>query len=92
VIARRVPDTGNISVDPGHFLIEPISPLFPQLSSIGGQPDDLIASEDDKIGCAGEALYDRVDTSERPLVRRIGHARACITIKDELVTGATRQQ
>jgi len=42
-------------------------------------------------GCSPEASHDRVDAGERPFVGSAGHARASITVKDELVPGAARQ-
>ena len=92
MVAGRVPQRGRAPVEPGHLVVEPVSPLLAQRVGIGRVARDLVAEKQDELGRWRQAPKGRVDAGEGALVRGAGNAGAGVAIEDELMPLAARQQ
>src|SRR5215471_12575473 len=91
VVARGMPDGNVASVEPGHFIGEPVPPLGAQLRFAGGQSNNLVARKDDELRVRCEPSHDGVDGGKMLFMRCSRNPGAGITIDDELVTFPARK-
>src|SRR3981081_4955738 len=79
-------------VEPAHLLVEPVTPLRPELVGSGSQSCNLVTRKYDELRFRNEFPHHGVDGGERLLVKRAGDARTRIAVEYELVSVAARQQ
>src|SRR5262249_35750445 len=91
VVARGMPDGNVASVEPGHFIGEPVPPLGTQLRFTGGQSNNLVARKNDELRVRCEPSHDGVDGGKILFMRCSRNPGAGITIDDELVTFPARK-